>query len=146
MDKKKLEKTMKIIDEAADIIESDVDNKNKLSELEQELKNLTGKQDIDIMSFAQYWTWIELEELARSVLMPLPVLQGLSDEILSSIINNICECRYSESETYYQLKVLKCETGIDNISDYIFYPDEIGLDIDADTSEIISRILSDRKR
>jgi len=39
---------------------------------------------------------------------------------------------------------LELETGISNISDYIFYPDAAGLNRDADEPEIIAKILEDR--
>lgn len=143
----KLVETMEIIDKIANIFENDsnVENNQELVTLEECLKKITGKSDIQSQEFAEYWSWTELEELARSVLMPNPVFQGLTDKELSDIIIKISECEYSESETDYYIKVLECETGLDNISDYIFYPDEMGLDIDAEVSEIIAKILSDRK-
>ena len=77
--------------------------------------------------------------------MPLPIKNGLNDEQLAEIITKICECQYSESETDYHINALEKETGLDNVSDYIFYPDTVGLSRNATTSEIIEKILADRK-
>lgn len=45
----------------------------------------------------------------------------------------------------YMLKVLEVETGLDNITDYVYYPEEVGLDPDASFEEIVEKILLDRK-
>ena len=37
------------------------------------------------------------------------------------------------------------ETGLNNITDYIFNSDEIGFALDASPEEIITKILSDKK-
>ncbi len=141
IDNTRLISVMEIIDEIANI-----NDDNKIAELEVKLREITGKKDINASDCLEYWGWTSLEELARSFLNPTPEFKGLNDDQLSEIIEKICECEYSESETDFQLKVLEKETGLSNISDYIFYPDEIGLDIDADTSEIIAKILADRKK
>lgn len=58
----------------------------------------------------------------------------------------IANVEYSESEMDYQLDVLEKETGLINVSDYIFYPNLIGLELNADVQEIIAKILADRMR
>lgn len=68
-----------------------------------------------------------------------------SDAELTEIILKICNCEYSESEMDSKLELLEQETGLSNISDYIFCPDEIGLALDAEPSEIVEKILSDKK-
>ncbi len=45
----------------------------------------------------------------------------------------------------YFLEVLAVETGLHNVSDYIYWPNEIGLDLHADLEEITARILADSK-
>ncbi|MBQ1992188.1 MAG: hypothetical protein II233_05365 [Clostridia bacterium] len=76
--------------------------------------------------------------------MSTPKKQGLSDAELTDIITKIIKCEYDEAEIDYQLQVLECETGLINISDYIFYPDEVGLAFNAGITEIVSKILSDK--
>ena len=139
MEDAKIKRLMKIIDEIAESTDTD-----KIKELEAEVRDISGRTDIYADAFFEYWSWTSLEDLARSILMPEPVYKGLDDEQLAEIISKICECQYSESEMDYQLKVLKLETGIADVSDYIFYPDNVGLNMNADTTEIIAKILADR--
>lgn len=79
-------------------------------------------------------------------MLPTPQDQGLSDEELAIIVEKIANVEYSESEMDYQLDVLAKETGLINVSDYIFYPNLIGLELNADVQEIIAKILADRMR
>lgn len=58
---------------------------------------------------------------------------------------NICECNYSESENDYYIKLLKMETGLTDLTDYIYYPNKIGLKLDAEPNDIADKILLDRK-
>ena len=147
IDESKLSETMDIIDRIAEIFETGAneDYDNEFQELQVRLRALTGKSDINISSFAEYWSWTSLEELARSVLMPTPEKQGLSDEEIAEIVTDICECGYSDSELAYYLELLKLETGLVDISNYIFYPNMVGLDYGADTEDIIEKILLDKK-
>ena len=69
----------------------------------------------------------------------------MEEKRLTEIIEKICRCEYSESETDYQLKILEQETGLCNISDYIFWPNLAGMRLDADISEITAKILADKK-
>ena len=61
---------MKIIDRAADLMETGATGGTafkELSELEQRIRELTEKE-IDITNFAEYWEWTTLEEIARDML------------------------------------------------------------------------------
>ncbi|MDE5782565.1 MAG: hypothetical protein K2I03_14005, partial [Lachnospiraceae bacterium] len=51
-----------------------------------------------------------------------------------------------EAELDYWMNVLEIETGLNNITDYIFYPDLVGLELDASLDEIIAKILIDKKK
>ena len=140
-DKTKLKKVMELIDKIVDS-----DNGDDIVRMESELRKITGKSDLSANDCREYWGWTTLEELAKRFLMPVPQVQGLSDEELAVIVEKIANVEYSESEMDYQLEVLEKETGLINVSDYIFYPNLIGLKLDADISEIISKILADRVR
>lgn len=65
----------------------------------------------------------------------LPILQksGLSDEEIRNLIGKIARaeivCLHGEAIHSYFLDVLKLETGLDPITDYIYYPDETGMDL-----------------
>lgn len=147
IDESRLSETMDIIDRIAEIFETGAKEEydDEFNNLQIRLRELTGKPDIDISSFAEYWSWISLEDLARSVLMPTPEKKGLSDEEIAEIVTDICECEYSDSELGYYLELLKLETGLVNISDYIFYPNMVGLEYSADVSDIVEKVLLDRK-
>ncbi|MBQ3692279.1 MAG: hypothetical protein II931_03050 [Clostridia bacterium] len=147
IDESRLSETMDIIDRIAEIFEIGAKEEydDEFNNLQIRLRELTGKPDIDISSFAEYWSWISLEDLARSVLMPTPEKKGLSDEEIAEIVTDICECEYSDSELGYYLELLKLETGLVNISDYIFYPNMVGLEYSADVSDIVEKVLLDRK-
>lgn len=145
IDNTKLSAVKELIDRIADEIATGTNANEEIAIYEYQLKELTGKSDIDANSFAEYWEWTTLEDLAYSVLMPVPACKGLSDDEIADIVTKIINCEYSEPETDYYLKALELETGLVNISDYIFYPDSVGLSLQADISEIISKILSDRK-
>ncbi len=140
-DKMKLKKVMELIDKIVDS-----NNGDDIVRMELELRKITGKSDLSANDCREYWGWTTLEELAKRFLMPVPQVQGLSDEELAVIVEKIANVEYSESEMDYQLEVLEKETGLINVSDYIFYPNLIGLKLDADISEIISKILADRVR
>ena len=147
IDESRLSETMDIIDRIAEIFETGAKEEydDEFNNLQIRLRELTGKPDIDISSLAEYWSWISLEDLARSVLMPTPEKKGLSDEEIAEIVTDICECEYSDSELGYYLELLKLETGLVNISDYIFYPNMVGLEYSADVSDIVEKVLLDRK-
>lgn len=78
-------------------------------------------------------------------LLPTPQKSGLSDEEIKEIILKIANVEFEESVTDYFLEVLKLETGLRNIIDYIFNPDQVGMDSHASIEEIIEKIMHDKK-
>ena len=140
-EKTKLKKVMDLIDKLAEPDDSD-----DIARLELEIREITGKSDLSANECKEYWGWTSLEELAKRFLLPTPQAQGLSDEELAIIVEKIANVEYSESEMDYQLDVLAKETGLINVSDYIFYPNLIVLELNADVQEIIDKILADRMR
>lgn len=146
IDRSKMDEVMELIDKAAGLLRSYcLERTPELDKIEIRLRELTGNPDLDAEEFAEYSDWTSLEDLAETVLMPIPTKTGLSDEELSEIIGKVYRNELKESETDYFLKVLEAETGLDDISDYIYYPDEAMLDMDVDVSEITAKILKNRK-
>lgn len=148
-DETKMPTVMKIIDRLAIIFdeedfENDDDIKNEISELESQLLELIGKNIQQCQPFQNYWAYTDLETVAKKILLEKPKKENLSDEQLYEIFENILEVRQDEAETDYLLEVLKVETGIDDIENYIYYPDEVGLEMDASEDVIFKKILSDR--
>lgn len=143
VNEKKLKETMELIDQIVDAMEM---GDESLPKLEKKLREITQKPDIQAEDCTEYWSWTTLEDLAHRFLAPKPVKQNLSDEQLGEIIKKICHVEYSEWEIDYQIEVLEVETGLDNVSDYIYYPDLVGMDRNASEDEIIAKILADRKQ
>lgn len=148
-DETKLPLVMAIIDRMAILFEeTDYNNdqiiKNELTTLEKQLQEITGKTLDQLPSFHAYWSYTTLVNIAKSTLLPDPKRVGFSDAELSEIITMICEVDQDEAETDYWLQVLKVETGLNNITDYIYYPDQFGLPLDASYEMLIAKILENR--
>lgn len=127
----KLSRVMRIIDEI-----SERKSNENVDLLVKELKELSGKSEINVSDFDEYWGYTSLEELAKTILMPEPEKSGLSDSQIYDIVKKICNAEFSESETDYLIKVLEKETGLD-VTDYIYY-------MDAESDEIAKKIISER--
>lgn len=122
--------------------ENDEAAKKELEELQNKLRELTGKHQIMIRDFRHYDEAVSLDTAARSALMPLPEKEPLTDEQIKNIVLNIF--RHSEAETDWWLQYLMLNTGLENLSDYIFYPDLAGLDRNSSLEQIADKIIADR--
>jgi len=156
IDESKLQEVMKIIDAAASLMaEKDCEEeeaaRNELETLQKQLIEVTKNKKINIRDYQRYWSATSLETVGRSALYPSPQKNGMTDEQLTELIRRICELDFDvpenalEATNDYFLEVLEVETGLDNISDYIYWPEEVGLNPDAELDEIIAKILADRK-
>lgn len=147
IDETKLPKVMDIIDKAASLMEEkDCDNDKEalqiLSGLQKELADITGNPSIKITDFKRYWSYISLEEISKEALMFPPVKEKLADAQVREIVLNILS-HNSESEMDYWIEYLTVNTGLPDLTDYIFYPDIKGLDGNASLDEIADKIISD---
>lgn len=150
MDETKLPVVMEIIDRLAVIFdEEDYEDddviKEEISELESKLIELTGKNIEQCQPFQNYWAYTDLETVAKRILMPAPQKENLSNEQLREIFDDIVYVRKDEAEMDYLLEILKVETGIEYVEDYIYCPDEVGLSLNASFDEIFEKMLMDRK-
>ena len=142
-----------IIDRLAVIYdEEDVDSpdiQNEIERLGVRLKELTGKTIKDCQPFEQYWSYTSLDDIVDRVLMPEPEEgERLSDaeirEKLEKLISEISTIKPSKLDSI--IRELEIDTGLDNVSDYLFWPDMIeGLGKNADAETKIKKILEDRK-
>ena len=142
-----------IIDRLAVIYdEEDVDSpdiQNEIERLGVRLKELTGKTIKDCQPFEQYWSYTSLDDIVDRVLMPEPEEgERLSDaeirEKLENLISEISTIKPSKLDSI--IRELEIDTGLDNVSDYLFWPDLIeGLGKNADAETKIKKILEDRK-
>ena len=142
-----------IIDRLATIFdEEDVNNsdiRKETGNLEKRLKELTGKTIEECEPFRQYWSYTSLEDVVDRILMPPVKNEGLSDnelrEKLENFFNGIATMKPSKLDR--AIEELELETGIDNVSDYIFWPELIeGLGKNPGKEAIIKKILDDSKR
>lgn len=148
IDEAKLPEVMDIIEAAAELMDkrdynSDAAIISKLEEYQKRLIAITGNDKLEIEDFREYWGWTSLETVARKVLMPPPEKTEVTDEQINEIVTNIMSLE--EEEMDWQLKFLEINTGLDNLTDYIFYPDLVGLDRNADLNQIANKIIADRK-
>lgn len=146
--KEKLPEVMSLIDEAAALMaENDCENNNearqKLADLQIRLQEITKNKHIEIRDYQRYWSYTNLETVAKMAMFAPPEKSNLSDEAIKKLIMDIAEVKYDEATTDYFLKVLEVEIGFDVI-DYIFNPEEVGMDFDVSIEEAIEKLLADR--
>ena len=139
---------MEIIEKAASLMaetdcDSDPEAKKALAKLQDELRGLSGDQKIQIRDFQRYWSYTDLETMAKKALFSPPLKTHVTDGQIREIVLNILKHR--EAEMDWWLAYLKINTGLDNLTDYIFYPDLVGLDAQATLEQIADRILADRR-
>ena len=142
-----------IIDRLAIIFdEEDVDSsdiKSELEKLENRLKELTGKTIEECEPFRQYWSYTSLDDVVDRIMMPPAGEARLSDDELRTKLERFFDeiATMKPSKLDRVIMELENETGIDNVSDYIFWPELIeGLGKNCEKDKRINKILSDRKR
>lgn len=148
IDETEIPSVMEMIKKAAELMEEkdcegDGDAKRNLAELQRKLREAAGNKKLQIKSFQKYWSYTDLETMARKALMAPPLKGELSDAHLKEIVLNIMN--HNEAEMDWWLEYLEINTGLDNLTDYIFYPDLVGLSLAAELDQIADKIISDRK-
>ena len=147
IDETKLPEVKKIIYDADSIMSELYSSENdglrkELEELQSRLRALTGNQNIQIKDYWHYDEAISLDTAARGALMHPPAREEVTDEQIRDIVVHILEHDEAEMDWWLYLEV---NTGLENLSDYIFYPDLAGLDGDPSLEEIAEKIIEDRK-
>ena len=148
IDETKIPAAMVIIEKAAELMaEKDCDNdkdaKKALTNLQRELRALAGNPKLNIKDFRRYWSYTDLETMARRALMAPPPKTELTDAQIREIVTGILAFRGAELDWW--LNYLRINTGLENLTDYIFYPDFFGLDRQATLEEIAEKIIADRR-
>lgn len=148
IDETKLPAVMETIEKAAALMEAkdcdcDKEAKKELARLQKSLRDMTGNKKIAIRDFQAYWSYMDLETAARRALMAPPLKSNAADEQIKEIVLHLLD--YGEAEMDWWLEYLEINTGLDNLTDYIFYPDLIGLDPEASLEQIADKIIADRK-
>ena len=136
----KLERAMEIIRKADEIMQNEGITE-AVKALEKELTEITGRQQ-NIEDYRYYSEVTSLKEIAKSALMPNPHKEdNISEDKIREVV--LTFLKKSESEQEYWLKWLKTNTGCG--SDYIFYPESVGLPRDASMEQIAEKIIESWK-
>lgn len=148
IDETKIPAVKEIIEKAAELMEekdcdSDKDAKKELAELQRELREAAGNKKLQIKEYQRYWSYTDLETMARKALMAPPLKSDLTNAQIREIVLNILN--HNEAEMDWWLMYLEINTGLDNLTDYIFYPDLVGLSPEAELEQIAEKIIEDRK-
>lgn len=147
MDETKLPKVMEMIKKAAALMEekdckNDGEAKKELEELQKQLREISGNPRTEVWDFREYWEYTDLETVARKALMTPPVKEDVTDDEIKEIVLTLLS--HNEAEMDWWLAYLEVNTGLYNLSDYIFYPNLVGLDKDAELAEIADKIIADK--
>ena len=148
IDEARIPAAMEIIEKAAELMaekdcEKDKEAKKALTNLQRQLRELAGKSKLKIKDFRRYWSYTDLETMARKALMAPPPKANLTDAQIREIVPDILAFRGAELDWW--LNYLRINTGLENLTDYVFYPDFFGLDRQATLEEIAEKIIADRK-
>ena len=148
IDETKLPEVKKIISDANSLMtEKDCENdaiyRKEWEALQDRLREVTGNAQIKIRDYWRYDEAVSDETAARGALMSPPEKEDLTNEQIKEIVVHILE--HVEAEMDWWLDCLRVNTGLDNLTDYIFYPDVVGLDREASLDQIADKIIEDRK-
>ena len=147
IDEVKIPMAMEIIEKVASLMAErdcvqDQKAREELAELQDRLRELARNQRLQIIDFQRYWSYTSLETMARKALMAPPSKDNVSDEQIKEIVLGIL--KHEEAEMDWWLEYLKVNTGLVNLTDYIFYPNLVGLDMQATLEQIADKIITDR--
>lgn len=148
IDETKLPEVMKIIDDAVSLMEvknfeADETVKSELAVLQARLCEITGNKQIEITDFRFYSSVSDLETTARSALISPPEKENVTNAQIKDVVMNILN--HDEPEMHYWITYLIVNTGLNNLTDYIFYPDAVGLDRNASLEQIADKIIADKQ-
>lgn len=147
IDETKIPAAMEIIEKAASLMAErdcgqDQKAREELAELQGRLREIAGNRRLQITDFQRYWSYTSLETMARKALMAPPSKDNVSNEQIKEIVLGIL--KHKEAEMDWWLEYLKVNTGLVNLTDYIFYPNLVGLDMQATLEQIADKIITDK--
>ncbi len=144
IDMEKLPKVMDLIEKAASLMEEqEIEGNKKLEDIEKELQRLTGKADLQVIEFDHYWAATSLETVAKEALFEKPKKRILLPEEVKEMVVHILE--QEEAVMDWQLDFLGVCTALP-VTDYIFYPDDMGLSREASLEEIAEKMILDMQK
>ena len=121
-----MDKAATLMEENYDFL-TDEEVKKELDSLQAKLQNILEK-DFDIVEVNEYWSYTDLETIARKALMNKPQKYGLTDDALRELIIKILASGELETESTmdYWFEFLDVETGIEDAADCLFCENDKG--------------------
>ena len=153
VDVSKIPEVMKLIEKAASVMEEksgsdDPKVKQELEDLQNKLREIMGNKKLRITEFQRYWAYTGLETMARKALMLPPEKCDVTDDQIREIVlytfGDDFFKSHDEADVDYWVDFLEINTGLEYLSDYIFYPDMMGMDNNATLEQIADRIIADK--
>ena len=152
IDSSKIPEVMELIEKAASVMaekdDSDPAVKRELEDLQNKLCEITGNIKLKITEFQRYWAYTSLETMAKKALMlPPEKCDVTDDQIREIVLYAFCDDffkSHDEADVDYWVNFLEINTGLEYLSDYIFYPDMMGMDNNATLEQIADRIIADK--
>ena len=97
----------------------DKEAEKSLEKLQQNLRNITGNEKLEIRNYRRYWAVADLktmaeEAMAEEALMPVPLKEDLTELQIKEIVINIL--KHSEAEMGWWLNYLKVNIGLENLT------------------------------
>lgn len=153
IDEVRLNRAKELINRAAVLMEEDYNaNLEEVEELGRQLETLAGKT-IDIFEFNCYWSHSSLDDVAKSVLMLEPEQCDLTNDEIKDILVHFYDYmgQYGEAVSDYIVAFLALNTGLSNMNEYMYFSNEVGLELDNTMGEeeylsiVADKIIEDRK-
>ncbi len=148
IDKAKIPEVKKLINFFEELMETNEysdELRKELDKIESRLFELSG-YEINIMDYAEYWSWTNLDDVVEIILTPKPQKCNLTDEEIGGIIYKIKNAEYKEAESRYMERLLELETGLFNIGDYLRYGKIEGLHRNSSSEEVTKKVIEDRNK
>lgn len=152
IDESKLPEVMELIEKAASIMaEHSVDGvtvKQELDDLQKKLRDITGNKKLNVNEFQRYWSYSSLETMAKKALRLPPEKCDVTDDQIRKIVLNVFGEEYikshDEADMDYWINFLEVNTGLEYLSDYIFYPELVGMEGNPSLEQIADKIIADK--
>lgn len=153
IDESTMPEVMELIEKAASIMEENIGSdgttvKQELDDLQKKLRDITGNKKLNVNEFQRYWSYTSLETMAKKALRLPPEKCDVTDDQIRKIVLNVFGEEYikshDEADMDYWINFLEVNTGLEYLSDYIFYPELVGMEGNPSLEQIADKIIADK--
>lgn len=140
IDPKKVEVLTALLDDIESKIASDIAVDTEI----KDFLNIAGKPSFYAQNdFETYWKAISKEEFINDALTPsTPLIEALTKEEILFILNKISTSNFAD----YYLQLLEKNTRYSySLSDLIFWPNELGYDLNLEKEDMAEIIFKNKK-